>query len=166
MIQHFPIETVVRFMWRERDGALHIGAGVTHTISRDGVSIRAGQIPSLGADVQVIVDMPPRRGNAQPGRLLGKGVAATVDHADGQPAGFAAEVCFQRGWANPLVPSAPPIKRGRPARQTRPRAVAHFEPRDFAGDAPLARELEAISHLYPLGGLPITSVSEAEHMSR
>ena len=99
MKQQFPIETAVRFLWRDPEGALRIGAGVTRNISRNEVTIRAQQIPSCGADVQVMVEMPSQRVNVPSGRLLGKGVAVRVEHEDGRPTSFAAKVRLQSGWA-------------------------------------------------------------------
>ena len=81
-----------------------MGVGVTHHISRSSVCIRARDIPSLGARVQVIVDMPPTSANTRPGRLMGEGVAVRLEHAFGQPTAFAAKVRFRSKWVYPPAP--------------------------------------------------------------
>ena len=57
----------------------------------------AHPVPSAGTDVQVVVIVPPARADGCEGRLFGKGVAVRVEHEDGRPAGFAAEV-LSRPW--------------------------------------------------------------------
>jgi len=112
MNREFPIQTAVRFLWRDSDGALRMGVGVTHHISRSSVCIRAQDIPSLGARVQVIVDMPPASANTRrPGRLMGKGVAVRLEHAFGQPTAFAAQVRFRSKWACQLAPIGSQVPR-------------------------------------------------------
>lgn len=81
-----------------------MGVGVTHHISRSSVCIRARDVPSLGARVQVIVDMPPTSANTRPGRLMGEGVAVRLVRAFGQPTAFAAKVRFRSKWAYPPAP--------------------------------------------------------------
>ena len=81
-----------------------MGVGITRHISRSSVCIRAQDIPSLGAKVQVIVDMPPARANTRPGRLLGEGVAVRLERAFGQTTAFAAKVRFRSKWACPELP--------------------------------------------------------------
>lgn len=76
-----------------------MGVGVTHHISRSSVCIRARDLPSLGARVQVIVDIPPTSADARPARLMGEGVAVRQEHASGQLIGFSAAVRFRPGWA-------------------------------------------------------------------
>jgi len=81
-----------------------MGVGVTRHISRSSVCIRARDIPSLGARVQVIVEMPPARVNTRPERLVGEGVAVRLVRAFGQPTAFAAKVRFRSKWAYPPAP--------------------------------------------------------------
>ena len=99
MNREFPIRTAVRFLWRDSAGALRLGVGMTHRIGRSSVCIQAQDIPACGTRVQVIVDMPRVRADVRPGRLMGEGVAVSLEQAYGQPTGFAAEVRFQSNWA-------------------------------------------------------------------
>lgn len=101
MNRQFAIKTGVRFLWRDSDGALRMGVGTARHISREGVCVLAQEVPSLGARMQVIVDMPPARANIRRRRLMGRGVAIRVEYKDGQPAAFAAKVRFQTKWACP-----------------------------------------------------------------
>lgn len=70
MNREFPIKTRVRFLWRDPDGALRVGVGTTQRISRTSVSIHCEQVPLLGAQVQVIIEMPPVRADSRAGQLL------------------------------------------------------------------------------------------------
>jgi hypothetical protein len=99
MNREFPIATPVRFLWRDSYGALHLGVGISHHISRSDVRIRAQHVPSVGARVQVIVDMPPAKANTRPGRLTGHGVVEYVEHEDRQPVVFAVRVHSKQRWA-------------------------------------------------------------------
>jgi hypothetical protein len=75
-----------------------MGVGVSYHISRSDVRIRAQHVPSVGARVQVIVDMPPARANARPVRLTGHGVVEYVEHEDRRPTAFAVRVCSKQKW--------------------------------------------------------------------
>ena len=99
MGREFPMKTAVRFLWRDSDEALHIGVGISHNISRTGVRIQAQHIPSLGARVQVIVDMPPATANTRPRRLMGHGIVVQVQQEYRQPAALAGNVCVHAKWA-------------------------------------------------------------------
>lgn len=109
MNPHFPSNSNVRFMWQEADGALRMGVGTAHDISRHGVFIVADSIPSAGAEVQVIVDMPLRQANDPAARLMGKGVAVRVEGEAGKPKGFAAELLFQSGLSGLFESQATPV---------------------------------------------------------
>ena len=97
--RQFPVETTVRFLWRDPDEALHMGVGLSHHISRSDIWIRAQRTPSLGTSVQVIVDMPPARANARSARLTGHGIVVRVEYESRQAVIFAVKVCFQQRWA-------------------------------------------------------------------
>ena len=108
MHQVFPIKTNVKYMWRDQDGALHIGIGVTGHISRRDVYIVTDQAPLPGTKIEVLVQMEPRSNESRCGWLMGKGVALRVEHAEGRSAAFAAQVVFQRHAQLWLSTAAPP----------------------------------------------------------
>jgi hypothetical protein len=99
--QRFFLQTSARFLWQEADGTWRQGQGTTRDISRYGIFIATANRMSPGTQIQVIVDMPSRDGAV--GQLCGKGVAIRGEERDGEPAGFAAEVLFQSGWASALA---------------------------------------------------------------
>jgi len=113
MNREFPIATPVRFLWRDSYGALHLGVGISHHISRSDVRIRAQHVPSVGARVQVIVDMPPAKGNTRPGRLTGHGVVEYVEHEDRQPAALQSGSILRRGGRIVPRPSVMKLRGGR-----------------------------------------------------
>jgi hypothetical protein len=98
----FPILAPARFQWEGADGVRHESKGITRDISSYGVFIHADCVPLPGDSVQVIVNMPPVQDDRAGAQLYGKGVAIRVEPDGNQPAGFAAEVVFQSGWASAL----------------------------------------------------------------
>ena len=105
MSRHIPSNTAVRFLWHESDGTLRTGVGTTRDISQHGVFVLANDVPSPGAAIQMIVDVPSVPGATEAGRLMGRGVAVRVEQDGERPQGFAAEVLFQPGVASLFPPA-------------------------------------------------------------
>jgi len=94
----FELSVPVRFQWKRRDGIEHAGSGTTRDVSGNGVFINCDCVPPPGAEVELIVDMPPMDGSRKSAQLHGKGLAIRVEEQDGRPVGFGAEMTFDCGW--------------------------------------------------------------------
>lgn len=89
--KRYPIAAQVSFQWKGADRTWHPGAGVTRDISACGAAILAHEVPPVGAEIEVIVILPPvRQGATAKGRLSGTGTVVRTTTA----ASFAAAVSF------------------------------------------------------------------------
>jgi hypothetical protein len=99
--KRYPITGRVLFQWRGPDKRWLRGDGVTHDIGASGASILAHELPPLGAEVEVMITLPPVRNGAAAGRLSGTGNVVRVTNS----AGFAVAVTFHLVKAEELATS-------------------------------------------------------------
>ncbi len=99
----YSIAARVCFKWRT-DKTWYRGTGVTHDIGCSGVSILTHREPPLGAEIEVMVTLPPiGQGAPAAGRLRGNGRVVRVTNT----AGFAVAVTFHIVKADELATSQP-----------------------------------------------------------
>ena len=79
MNQQIAMDTSARFLWHDPDGALCVGMGRPRNISRHRVSIFTDSLPSVGEEVQIIVDIPSPGPDSGTVPRAGKGVAVLVE---------------------------------------------------------------------------------------
>ena len=81
-------------MWAPQDGRSQTGQGETRDINTLGVFISTGELPPVGARIQIEITLPTLS-DSRPGmHLQGEGVVLRCEYGDEAKRGFAASAQF------------------------------------------------------------------------
>lgn len=89
--RRYPILALAHFRWKGIDDAWCRRTGLARDISAQGVFILCQEPPSLGTNIEVILDIPPMR-TITSYRIQLRGIGTVVRLA--RYGGFAGEICF------------------------------------------------------------------------
>jgi len=92
--QRYIIASKVWFNWQTKDGCWLEGAGITRDISEDGLFVLTDTLPTVGALIVVVVEMPALKMLPGPITYRGSGKVVRIEPEVGEPCGFAAAVTF------------------------------------------------------------------------
>jgi hypothetical protein len=92
--QRFIIATKVWFNWQTKDGRWLEGDGITRDISGDGLFVLTDTLPTVGAPIIVVVEMPALKMLPRPVTFRGSGKIVRIEPEVGGLCGFAAAVTF------------------------------------------------------------------------
>ena len=92
--ERYIIATKVWFNWQTKDGRWLEGEGITRDISGDGLFVLTHTLPTDGAPIVVMVEMPPLKMFPRPITFRGSGKIVRIEPEVGGLCGFAAAVDF------------------------------------------------------------------------
>jgi hypothetical protein len=79
--KRYPIQTAVRF--RGADGRWH--SGVTESVSKSGILLRADESPEPDTPIELELELPQLRGEETAGRVICRGRVVRIDTMCDQP---------------------------------------------------------------------------------
>ena len=92
--QRYIIASKVWFNWQTKDGRWLEGEGITRDISEDGLFVLTDTLPTVGALIVVVVEMPALKMLPRPITYRGSGKIVRIEPELGGVCGFAAAVTF------------------------------------------------------------------------
>src|SRR5262249_48166137 len=92
--QRYIIASKVWFNWQTKDGRWLEGEGITRDISEDGLFVLTDTLPTAGAPIVVMVEMPALKMFPRPIMYRGSGKIVRIELEVGGLCGFAAAVTF------------------------------------------------------------------------
>ena len=92
--ERYIIATKVWFSWQTKDGRWLEGEGITRDISGDGLFVLTDTLPTVGAPIVVIVEMPALKMFPRPITFRGSGKIVRIEPEVARLCGFAAAVTF------------------------------------------------------------------------
>ena len=92
--QRYVIASKVWFNWQTTDGRWLEGEGITRDISEDGLFVLTATLPTVGAPIIVMVEMPTLKMFPRPITYRGSGKVVRIEPEVGGLCGFAAAVTF------------------------------------------------------------------------
>ena len=92
--QRYIIASKVWFNWQTKDGRWLEGEGITRDISGYGLFVLTDTLPTAGAPIIVMVEMPALKMFPKPITFRGSGKIVRTEHEVAGRCGFAAAVTF------------------------------------------------------------------------